>query len=233
MVSMIGLLATSRRSPMLLRFYAFMLVLAFIVLLGGVACSLRVIFTIHVGVNHSLAIPLIRNYGKDSAATSAWDNLHGNGLWFWPLSQYLQGVLTSFSENQYFEIFHQNEKFRQIERLRYRGPWNGSNLVIFAALSFAEHCRVLLSCAVPCAQLCRALSFVVCSVLPCAQLCRALSFALLSALRKQCWAVKALFKWAATAKLSSVNQPKLSSVGKAELSKVFQSLAKIHIAVID
>ena len=116
MVSMIGLLATSRRSPVLLRFYAFMLVLAFIVLLGGVACSLRVIFTIHVGVNHSLAIPLIRNYGKDSAATSAWDNLHGNGLWFWPLSQYLQGVPTSFSQNQYFKIFHQNEKFRQTVR---------------------------------------------------------------------------------------------------------------------
>ena len=76
MVSMIGLLATSRRSPILLRFYAFMLVLAFIVLLGGVACSLRVIFTIHVGVNHSLAVPLIKNYGRDSAATSAWDNLH-------------------------------------------------------------------------------------------------------------------------------------------------------------
>ena len=75
MVSMIGLLATSRRSPILLRFYAFMLVLAFIVLLGGVACSLRVIFTIHVGVNHSLAVPLIRNYGKDAAATSAWDLL--------------------------------------------------------------------------------------------------------------------------------------------------------------
>lgn len=105
MVSMIGLLATSRRSPVLLRFYAFMLVLAFIVLLGGVACSLRVIFTIHVGVNHSLAIPLIRNYGKDSAATSAWDNLHGNGLWFWPLSQYPQGVPKSLVKISSLKFF--------------------------------------------------------------------------------------------------------------------------------
>ena len=79
---MIGLLATSRRSPHLLRFYAFMLVLAFIVLLGGVACSLRVIFTIHVGVKHSLAEPLIKKYGKDPTATAAWDNLHGKFLNF-------------------------------------------------------------------------------------------------------------------------------------------------------
>ena len=42
-----------------------MLVLAFIVLLGGVACSVRVVFIIHVGVNHSLAVPLIRKYGMD------------------------------------------------------------------------------------------------------------------------------------------------------------------------
>lgn len=76
MVSMIGLLATSRRSPILLRFYAFMLVLAFIVLLGGVACSIRVVFIIHIGVNHSLAVPLIRKYGMDPTATNAWDNLH-------------------------------------------------------------------------------------------------------------------------------------------------------------
>lgn len=77
---MIGLLATSRRSPFLLRFYAFMLVLAFLVLLGGVACSLRVIFTIYVGVNHSLAVPLIKKYGMDPTATTAWDNLQGNSI---------------------------------------------------------------------------------------------------------------------------------------------------------
>ena len=67
---------TSRRSSVLLRFYAFMLCLAFIVLLAGVACSVRVIFTIYIGVNHSLAVPLMKSYGKDPRATSAWDNLH-------------------------------------------------------------------------------------------------------------------------------------------------------------
>ena len=73
---MVGLVATSKRSPVLLRFYAFMLVLAFLVLLTGVACSVRVIFTIHVGVNHNLAVPLIKRYGQDSEATDAWDRLH-------------------------------------------------------------------------------------------------------------------------------------------------------------
>ncbi len=67
---------TSRRSSVLLRFYAFMLSLAFAVLLAGVACSVRVIFTIYIGVNHSLAVPLMKSYGKDPQATSAWDNLH-------------------------------------------------------------------------------------------------------------------------------------------------------------
>ena len=41
-VSMIGLVATSRRSPCLLRFYAFMLLVAFLVLLGGITCSVKV-----------------------------------------------------------------------------------------------------------------------------------------------------------------------------------------------
>ena len=50
--------------------------LAFAVLLAGVACSVRVIFTIYIGVNHSLAVPLMKSYGKDPQATSAWDNLH-------------------------------------------------------------------------------------------------------------------------------------------------------------
>ena len=68
---------TSRRSSVLLRFYAFMLCLAFVVLLAGVLCSVRVIFTIYIGVNHSLAVPLMKKYGKDPQATSAWDNLHG------------------------------------------------------------------------------------------------------------------------------------------------------------
>ena len=53
-----------------------MLSLAFAVLLAGVACSVRVIFTIYIGVNHSLAVPLMKSYGKDPRATSAWDNLH-------------------------------------------------------------------------------------------------------------------------------------------------------------
>lgn len=75
-VSVIGLVATSKRSPLLLRFYAFMLTLAFLVLLAGVACSVRVIFTIHIGINHSLAVPLIQRYGEDSVATHTWDKLH-------------------------------------------------------------------------------------------------------------------------------------------------------------
>ena len=54
-----------------------MLCLAFVVLLAGVLCSVRVIFTIYIGVNHSLAVPLMKKYGKDPQATSAWDNLHG------------------------------------------------------------------------------------------------------------------------------------------------------------
>jgi hypothetical protein len=73
---MVGLVATSKRSPVLLHFYAFMLILAFLVLLAGVACSVKVIFTIHVGVNHSLAMPSIKTYGSDSFATQSWDKLH-------------------------------------------------------------------------------------------------------------------------------------------------------------
>ena len=76
LVSMIGLVATSRRSSGLLRFYAVMLCLAFVVLMGGVACSVRVIFTIYIGVNHSLAVPLMKSYGKDPQSTTSWDNLH-------------------------------------------------------------------------------------------------------------------------------------------------------------
>ena len=51
-------------------------------------------------------------------------------------------------------------------------------LLLFSALlSIVEHYSAL-----PCAQLCRALSFAMLSALRCAQLCHALSFALRSAL---------------------------------------------------
>ena len=75
-VSFIGLTATSKRSPALLRFYALMLCTAFLVLMGGVVCSVRVVFIIHIGVNHALAVPLMKSYGKDPQSTASWDNLH-------------------------------------------------------------------------------------------------------------------------------------------------------------
>ena len=76
-VSFVGLFATSKRNPCLLRFYAFMLSLAFAVLLAGVACSLKVVFTIHVAHDSSsFAIPTTKLYGKDSMATYTWDKLH-------------------------------------------------------------------------------------------------------------------------------------------------------------
>ena len=76
MVSFVGLCATSKRSPCLLRFYAFVLILAFVVLLAGVASSIKVIFTIHVGLDNSLAIPMAHKYGSDPSATHTWDDLH-------------------------------------------------------------------------------------------------------------------------------------------------------------
>ena len=74
---MVGLLATSRRSPCLLTFYALCLILAFLVLCAGVVASVRIIFTIAVGIDHSLALPLLKQYGKDKIATHTWDNLQG------------------------------------------------------------------------------------------------------------------------------------------------------------
>ena len=72
---MVGLIATSRRSPCLLTFYALCLSVAFLVLCAGVVASVRIIFTIHVGTDHSLALPLIREYGKGAYATHTWDVL--------------------------------------------------------------------------------------------------------------------------------------------------------------
>ena len=49
---------------------------------GGVACSIRAIFVIHVeivsnGIDHSVTRPLIRDYGKTKLATYTWDSLQG------------------------------------------------------------------------------------------------------------------------------------------------------------
>ena len=49
---------------------------------SGVACSIRVIFVIHVGIvsngiDHSVTRPLIRDYGKTRLATYTWDSLQG------------------------------------------------------------------------------------------------------------------------------------------------------------
>ena len=80
LVSIVGLVATSKRSPCLLIFYAFCLCLAFLVLVAGVVSSVRIIFIIYVGIDHSLALPLIENYGYDSHATATWDNLQGKQM---------------------------------------------------------------------------------------------------------------------------------------------------------
>ena len=80
LVSIVGLVATSKRSPCLLIFYAFCLCLAFLVLVAGVVSSVRIIFIIYVGIDHSLALPLIENYGYDSHATATWDNLQGTHM---------------------------------------------------------------------------------------------------------------------------------------------------------
>ncbi|XP_059084591.1 CD63 antigen-like [Tigriopus californicus] len=75
MVSVVGLLATSKRSPCLLVFYAFCLCLAFLVLAAGVVSSVRIIFIIYLGIDHGLALPLVKEYGTDPHATEIWDSL--------------------------------------------------------------------------------------------------------------------------------------------------------------
>ena len=54
----------------------------FLYISSGVACSIRVIFVIHVGIvsngiDHSVTRPLIRDYGKTRLATYTWDSLQG------------------------------------------------------------------------------------------------------------------------------------------------------------
>ena len=89
LVSFIGLVATSRRSPCLLRFYAFCLVLAFTVLAGGVATSLKTIFTIHAGIDSSVTgswMAMAKDYQEDDTTTATWDILHSNsGFIYVPL----------------------------------------------------------------------------------------------------------------------------------------------------
>lgn len=77
---MVGLVATSRRSPILLACYACLLFLAFLVLVAGIVCSVRIIFIIFMGMEHyvRLSVPLVKKYGSDAFATETWDSLHGN-----------------------------------------------------------------------------------------------------------------------------------------------------------
>ena len=78
-MSIMGLVATSKRSPCLLLLYALLLLLAFFVLIAGVASSVRIIFIIFHGIDNyvsSLALPLVKRYGNDSFATTTWDSLH-------------------------------------------------------------------------------------------------------------------------------------------------------------
>ena len=79
LVSIVGLVATSKRSPCLLIVYALLLLMAFFVLVAGVACSVRIIFIIFHGIEHysRLAVPLVKKYGNDPFATETWDSLHG------------------------------------------------------------------------------------------------------------------------------------------------------------
>lgn len=86
-------------------FYAFCLCLAFLVLVAGVVSSVRIIFIIYVGIDHSLALPLIENYGYDSHATATWDNLQGTFKgWAW-LGLTLSSYVLFFRERP--------QKFRQ------------------------------------------------------------------------------------------------------------------------
>ena len=40
-------------------------------------CSVRSVFEIQIGINHSLAKPLIKEYGENELATRTWDTLQG------------------------------------------------------------------------------------------------------------------------------------------------------------
>ena len=82
LVSIIGLLATSRRSPFLLVVYAVLLTLAFLVLLGGVVASVRIMFLVAIKLDRNLALPMIKEYGTNDHATAMWDDLHGKFLFF-------------------------------------------------------------------------------------------------------------------------------------------------------
>merc|ERR1712098_963524 len=77
LVSFVGLLAFSRpASPCLMRFYAVCLTLSFMVLLGGVAASLKTVFTIHVGLDRGGSWKSLAGcYGSDPQATQLWDTL--------------------------------------------------------------------------------------------------------------------------------------------------------------
>ncbi len=75
-----GLIATARKSPCLLICYSFFLLLAFMILVAGIACSIRIIFVVYMDIDRTLALPLLKRYGFDSYATSTWDTLQGNDL---------------------------------------------------------------------------------------------------------------------------------------------------------
>lgn len=84
LVSIIGLVATSQRSPCLLRFYAFMLLVAFLVLLGSITCSVKVIFKITSNDEfesdemEEITTAFAKNYHPKNVtfATKTWDSLH-------------------------------------------------------------------------------------------------------------------------------------------------------------